>query len=137
MTIKEIILILDNREKIILERDNVGWMQISDIKTDILKFEPDTVHMLNQANKIVIEILKDFKYDSFGKEKSVFERLTSFHDIVAVVIVNKDETSKTYHADYEESEDGLNNINQRELIFGDKLTIAIGKNIDNKNCKKI
>lgn len=135
--LKEINLILENTEEIRLEKENVGWMQISDVKTTLVKMEENSLCKIKQAGKIMIEILNDFNFNPLKKENSAYKRLTDFHDIVAVEIVLADEQTELYYIDYDEANNGVDNINQEETIIDDKLIIIVGEKIKTKKIKRI
>ena len=139
--VSKIELILENLEVITIDSEDIGGIDIGDIKTRIQSMGSNSINKYLYSDNIAIEIYKTRNklFNSFGiegAEEYVFNRLTQWNDIASIEIhyESEDDKSELILVDYDEEHgNNINNINQKSFI--DKLgnlclVISKDKNIE-------
>ena len=119
--VSKIELILENLEVITIDSEDIGGIDIGDIKTRVQSMGSNSINKYLYSDNIAIEIYKTGNklFNSFGiegAEEYVFNRLTQWNDIASIEIhyESEDDKSELILVDYDER-DG-NNVNQKSLI---------------------
>ena len=119
--ISKIELILENLEVIVIDSEDIGGIDIGNIKTRIQSMGSNSINKYLYSDDIAIEIYKSGNklFNSLGiegAEEYVFNRLTCNPDIASIEIhyENEDDKSELILVDYDE-EHG-NNKNQKSFI---------------------
>ena len=122
--IKSIELILENCDSIKIERDKIGEFFLGEIETKIARMAVNSIAKYKKSNLFLLELFKkaDVNYHPFGmdEEESVFNRLTTWHDITGIDIIYENGKVENYLFSYDEGEYenelGAVNINEDTYI---------------------
>ena len=139
--IKEIEIIFENCESIILPQKVLGQCYLSDIKTEFCR-TGNIISKIVYANEVALEIYfpeaeeLGNKSPLFNENNTIFERLMRYNDITNINIIYEDENRERYTVDYDETNPtlGVPNSNQKTIISQcGNLYIVINKNKDIKD----
>ena len=118
--ISKIELILENLEVIIIDSEDIGGIDIVDIKTRIQRIACNSINKYKYSDTVAIEIHKSanklFNYFKIeGAEEYIFDRLTHNSDICTIEVHYENEDKiDLISVDYDEQRG--NNINQKSYI---------------------
>lgn len=122
--LKSIDIILENCEVIKIDGNDIGDFYLGKIETEIARLAVNSIAEYQIANKVMIELFKraDVNYNPFGMEEteSVFNRLTTWHDITGIDVNYEDGDVKGFLVSYDEGKDegklGAPNINEDTYV---------------------
>lgn len=119
--VSKIELILENLEVITIDSEDIGGIDIGDIKTRVQRMACNSINKYSYSDDIAIEIRKSanklFNYFEIeGAEELIFNRLTQCNDIASIEIhyESEDDKSELILVNYDERYG--NNVNQKSLI---------------------
>ena len=117
--VSKIELILENLEVIVIDSEDIGGIDIGDIKTRVQRMACNSINKYSYSDDIAIEIHKSanklFNYFEIeGAEELIFDRLTHNSDITSIEIHYENDDTDFILTNYDEK-DG-NNINQKSFI---------------------
>ena len=133
--VSKIELILENLEVIIIDGEDIGGIDIDDIKTRIQRIACNSINKYNYSDNIAIEIYKGGNklFNSLGlqgTEEYAFDRLTQWNDI-ATIEVHYEEEDKMDLISVDYDEEYGNNKNQKSFIDSKgNLCLVISKDKD-------
>lgn len=143
MKLKEITFTLENCECITIDGKHIGNFQVEDIRTCIQRTACNSIDKMDIAHTFAIEIYKDAnKLQSEFDKKPIFDRFTSWNDIVSIQFelfqdcVEEGEEPITEYYDYyiHWTGDSDQENDSQKIYISDVgnlyIVIADGKNIE-------
>lgn len=133
--IKSIEIVLENCEAIRIDRENLGYFNIDNIKRSISRMAMNSVSDYLSAEKIFIQISSkannhsSFIFTCHEGEVTPFDRILKYSDITSVVVNYENETSEEIYVDWGGDSDYTNPY--QSVAINEKtndLYIVISKN---------
>ncbi len=122
MNIKQLVIELENCETIYVSTNNVGTLELNDIKRGIFRYNSKYINNTYQSDELYIEILNptSFKvsslmYSENEERPSCLERILQYPDITSITIIYDDDKEESISVlwDYE---DECNNSYQKAQV---------------------
>ena len=119
----------ENCEVITLPFGSFGRFIISDMHRSLYRYASSRIQILEQADKIAIEIFKPDgqEYDPPAEGMTAIQRLTRYEDIVSIGLYYTDGSYDEFYADYDGEE--INKNQKNHISSKGNLYIVIGKGL--------
>lgn len=122
MKIKELVIVLENCEVVYVPNQNIGVLEINDIKTGVFKYNSNAVTKDLSSDEVYIEVINpnsfkisSFSYDEKEETPTCLERILKFPDITAITLEYDNNTNETISVLWNE-EDEYNNKYQKAVV---------------------
>lgn len=129
--IKELDILLKNCDVVGIDKDNIAKLVLRGIH-GAYSYDPPSEAQISIVSKVYMVLSKnaDLPHKKWGIkdcEITMFKRLLTCNDIVAIVLVYDDGRKERYYVDYQEgASSGCNELQSTELDDNENLVIKIG-----------
>ena len=132
--IKEIELVFENCESMVVPRNVIGQFDIEDIHVHIHRIASNAIAKYQVPNKIALEIFSEYnaEYQPFDMDIESwkdyrFNRITSCNDITPIGVIYEDGSHDIFYTDFDGE---CVNANQKSVVSTlGNLYIVIGKDM--------
>lgn len=129
--IKELDILLENCDVVGVDKENICKLVLRGIH-GAYRYDPPSEAQISIVSKVYMVLSKnaDLPHKKWGIkdcETTMFKRLLTCNDIVAIVLVHDDGRKERYYVDYQEcTSAGCNEVQSTWLDDNENLVIKIG-----------